>query len=185
MGNPPSPEDFVMAASQSHQYEIQAARAAMAQAAIRPRCSPVPAIKKVSWSVILLIAGLSVMVEALARTGLITMLADVLHAASNASPNGAAAVARSSIAFASNVINNLAAGLIGRSTLAIAHASQHVTNASLIGVDLGPNLSVTGSLATLPWITAIRRESEDVGIWRFLRVGVVVMPPGLILALAT
>ena len=147
------------------------------------RSSPVPAIKEVSWSVILLVAGLFVMVEAIARTGLITMLADVLHAASNTSPNGAAAAAGITIAVASNLINNLPAGLIARSTLVIAHASQRVTDAVLIGVDLGPNLSVTGSLATILWLTAIRREGENVGFWRFLRVGVVVMPPALVLAL--
>lgn len=147
------------------------------------RSSPVPAIKEMSWSVILLVAGLFVMVEAIARTGLIAMLADVLHAAANTSPNGAAAAAGSTIAVASNLINNLPASLIARSTLIIAHTSQRVTDAALIGVDLGPNLSITGSLATILWLTAIRREGEDVGFWRFITVGAVVMPPALILAL--
>ena len=54
----------------------------------------------------------------------------------------------------------------------------------MIGVDLGPNLSVTGSLATILWLTAIRREGEEAGFWRFLKVGVLVTPPALILALA-
>ncbi len=54
----------------------------------------------------------------------------------------------------------------------------------LIGVDLGPNLSITGSLATILWLSAIRREGEHVGFWRFLKVGAVVMPPALILAIA-
>jgi arsenical pump membrane protein len=44
-------------------------------------------------------------------------------------------------------------------------------DAVLIGVDLGPNLSITGSLATLLWLTAIRREGEPVGFWRFLKLG--------------
>jgi arsenical pump membrane protein len=54
----------------------------------------------------------------------------------------------------------------------------------MIGVDLGPNLSVTGSLATILWLAAIRREGENVGFWTFLRIGIVVMPPALLLALA-
>ena len=54
----------------------------------------------------------------------------------------------------------------------------------LIGVDLGPNLSVTGSLATILWLTAIRREGQDVSFWRFLTLGALVMPPALGLALA-
>ena len=51
-------------------------------------------------------------------------------------------------AVASNLINNLPVGLIGASALH-ASASGHLANAMLAGIDLGPNLSVTGSLATI------------------------------------
>ncbi|MFC6051037.1 ArsB/NhaD family transporter, partial [Methylobacterium hispanicum] len=64
-----------------------------------------------------------------------------------------------------------------------AHAPETVAGAILIGVDLGPNLSVTGSLATILWLTAIRREGEDVSAWSFLKLGLLVMPPALALAL--
>ena len=57
-------------------------------------------------------------------------------------------------------------------------------SAITIGIDLGPNLSVTGSLATILWLIAIRREGEDVSAVRFLRTGAVVMPVTLLLALA-
>jgi arsenical pump membrane protein len=59
-----------------------------------------------------------------------------------------------------------------------------VAGAVLVGINLGPNLSVTGSLATILWLLAIRREGEDVSAWRFLRLGALVMPPALLLALA-
>jgi arsenical pump membrane protein len=52
----------------------------------------------------------------------------------------------------------------------------------LIGVDLGPNLSVTGSLATVLWLIALRREGERIDGWQFLKAGVVVMPPALLLS---
>ena len=58
-----------------------------------------------------------------------------------------------------------------------------MTSAVLIGVDIGPNLSVTGSLATILWLTALRREGQSVGAGTFLKLGVLVMPPALILAL--
>ncbi len=45
-------------------------------------------------------------------------------------------------------------------------------NAVLVGVDLGPNLSVTGSLATIFWLIAIQREGQEVGFWRFLKWGI-------------
>ena len=35
-----------------------------------------------------------------------------------------------------------------------------MTGAMLIGVDLGPNLSITGSLATILWLVAMRREGQ-------------------------
>jgi arsenical pump membrane protein len=54
----------------------------------------------------------------------------------------------------------------------------------LIGVNLGPNLSVTGSLATILWLLALRREGHDVSAWRFLRLGLMVMPPALILSVS-
>jgi arsenical pump membrane protein len=59
-----------------------------------------------------------------------------------------------------------------------------VTRAVLIGVDLGPNLSVTGSLATILWLTALRRDGLTVGSFAFLRLGALIMPPALLLALA-
>jgi arsenical pump membrane protein len=58
-----------------------------------------------------------------------------------------------------------------------------ITGAVLIGVDLGPNLSVTGSLATILWLTALRREGVHVGARAFLALGVRVMPPALLGAL--
>jgi arsenical pump membrane protein len=58
-----------------------------------------------------------------------------------------------------------------------------VSGAVLIGVDLGPNLSVTGSLATILWLSALRREGLSIGTWAFLKIGSVVMIPALVLSL--
>ena len=67
--------------------------------------------------------------------------------------------------------------------MAQAQPPRLVVDGLLIGVDLGPNLSITGSLATILWLQAIRREGEDVGFWPFLKVGAVAMPLALIAAL--
>jgi arsenical pump membrane protein len=58
-----------------------------------------------------------------------------------------------------------------------------LAHAVLVGVDLGPNLSVTGSLATILWLIALRREDAEISGWEFLRVGIVAMPVALLLAL--
>jgi arsenical pump membrane protein len=129
------------------------------------------------------VAGLFVLVEALAATGVIAQLARQLVAGVERSPDATAWISGGLVAVASNLVNNLPAGLVASSAVALAHPPQQVIDALLIGVDLGPNLSVTGSLATILWLTAIRREGENVGFWRFLKLGAIVMPPAFVLAL--
>ncbi len=150
---------------------------------VRERSSPWPVIKGVAWSVIPLVAGLFVLVEGLDQAGLVGLLAHALQGATAQSARGAGALAGTALALGSNLTNNLPAGLLAAATAKAAHAPRVVTDALLIGVDLGPNLSVTGSLATILWLKAIRREGEDVGFWRFFKVGALVMPPALALAL--
>ena len=87
-------------------------------------------------------------------------------------------------ALGDNIANNLPAGLVAGAVASSDHLPRAVTDALLIGVDLGPNLSVTGSLATILWLVALRREAIEVSAWRFLEVGWLVMFPALILALA-
>jgi arsenical pump membrane protein len=58
-----------------------------------------------------------------------------------------------------------------------------IRHAVLIGVDLGPNLSVTGSLATILWLVALRRDGENVTFFEFLRFGAIVMTPALALSI--
>jgi arsenical pump membrane protein len=140
--------------------------------------------KDVSWSVLPLVAGLFVLVEALEKTGVLAMLADLLKGYAHAAPTETAWGAGALIAVLCNLVNNLPAGLIAGAAVHAADVPEKVAGAILIGVDLGPNLSVTGSLATILWLTAIRREGQDVGAWTFLKLGLLVMPPALALALA-
>ncbi|MCK2053058.1 arsenic transporter [Methylobacterium sp. 37f] len=140
--------------------------------------------RDVSWSVLPLVAGLFVLVEALETTGVLKMIADALKQAASAAPTETAWGAGTLIAVLCNLVNNLPAGLIAGAAVQTAHVPDTVAGAVLIGVDIGPNLSVTGSLATILWLTAIRREGQDVGFWRFFKLGLLVMPPALLLALA-
>jgi arsenical pump membrane protein len=148
------------------------------------REAPWTVLRGVSWSVLPLVAGLFVLVESLNRTGVIAALASALAGWVAQSATGAALGGGALIAIGSNLMNNLPAGLIASSALAQASVPDPVTGALLIGVDLGPNLSVTGSLATILWLLALRREGQAVGFWDFLKLGALVMPPALLLALA-
>jgi arsenical pump membrane protein len=148
---------------------------------IRERKAPWRVLRDMSWGVLPLVAGLFVLVEALAKTGAIMMITGLL---SEGKPiTWLAGAAGATVALASNLMNNLPVGLIAGSAVQGADVSDHVTRAILIGVDLGPNLSVTGSLATILWLTALRREGQAIGAGAFLKLGVLVMPPALVLAI--
>jgi len=147
------------------------------------RQSPLPILKDISWSVLPLVAGLFVLVAGLNQTGALSALARNLHDAAAASPQATSWVAGIVIAIASNLVNNLPMGLIAAATSHAAGVPAHVAGAILIGVDLGPNLSVTGSLATILWLIALRRERVEIAPLRFLRYGLLVMPPALMLSL--
>ncbi|BBC03367.1 MULTISPECIES: arsenic transporter [Bradyrhizobium] len=147
------------------------------------RKSPLSVARDVSWSVLPLVAGLFILVEGLNRTGVLPELAEQLKRTAVLSPHGTSWGAGIITAIFSNLVNNLPMGLIAATTTQAAQASHHITGAVLIGVDLGPNLSVTGSLATILWLIALRREGEHVDALRFLRLGILVMPPALVLSL--
>lgn len=147
------------------------------------RQNPLETLRGVSWSVLPLVAGLFVVVEAVNKTGVTAMLAEQLTALAAQSQAQAIAIAGTSVALLSNLVNNLPAGLFAGSTVQAANVSDALAGAVLIGVDLGPNLSVTGSLATILWLTALRREGLHIGAIDFLKLGVVIMIPALVAAL--
>ena len=140
---------------------------------IRDSTPPWQALRGVSWSVLPLVAGLFVMVAALDQAGLVRVLSGFARA--GIGPVGAG------LGLLSNLANNLPVGLLAAHLFAQAPAGAKA--AALIGVDLGPNLSVTGSLATILWLNALRREGMEMSAWRFLVLGAVMMPPALALAL--
>ena len=148
------------------------------------RKNPWNTIRRISWGVLPLVAGLFVLVEALDKTGLIAAIGARLRDEAARSETAATWGAGIVVALVSNLMNNLPAGLVAAGAVRSAQVPDHVRRAVLIGVDLGPNLSVTGSLATILWLTALRREGLTVDAWTFLKLGALVMPPALVLAIA-
>jgi arsenical pump membrane protein len=147
------------------------------------RQKPWAVFKGVSWGVLPLVAGLFVLVEALAMTGVIAELAKALQRWTQLAPAQATWGTGILLAVATNLMNNLPAGLIAGSVGQLASLPGQTTAALVVAVDLGPNLSITGSLATLLWLIAVRREGLHVSAWTFLKLGMLVMPPALLAAL--
>ena len=147
------------------------------------RKSPWIVIKDVSWSVLPLVAGLFIIVEALSKTGIIQSLTNLVQESSLHSVSTAAWSSGLGIAFACNLMNNLPAGLVAAYAVQSSHIPEIVKSSILIGVDLGPNLSITGSLATILWVVALRREGQNVSALTFLKIGFWIMLIALIFAL--
>jgi arsenical pump membrane protein len=85
----------------------------------------------------------------------------------------AAIAAASSIA-----VNNLPAAV-----LLSAHAPVH-PRALLLGLDLGPNLAVTGSLSAVLWLQAARSVKAEASIVTYSRLGLLLVPLTLAGAIA-
>jgi arsenical pump membrane protein len=160
-----------------------AAVVAVAVVAWRDRTIPGRIAKDVSWSVLPLVAGLFVIVEALQNAGLLRLGLLGMETLAAMPAWASKASAALGVALLSNGVNNLPVGLM--SGVAIRHAQETgiVAHAILIGVDLGPNLSVTGSLATILWLIALRRENVEITAREFLKFGAIAMPLALAAAL--
>jgi arsenical pump membrane protein len=131
-----------------------------------------------------LVAGLFILVEAIDSIGAMRLSAAAMHWVEKLLPISGAMLTAGVVGIGNNLVNNLPLGLIAGSTLKLTHAHGLIANAVLIAVDLGPNLSVTGSLATILWLIALRREGVHIDFRDFLKVGAIAMPIALALAIA-
>jgi arsenical pump membrane protein len=151
-----------------------AALFAMRVVAWRDRSIPLRIAKAVSWPVLPLVAGLFVIVEALQNAGLLHLGLTGL---------GALEATANWVALLSNGMNHLPVGLMSGAAIRHSQDTTVVAHATLIGVDLGPNLSVTGSLAAILWLIARRRENVEITAWEFFKIGIIAMPLALIAGL--
>jgi arsenical pump membrane protein len=150
---------------------------------VKERSSPLVLAREISWETLALVAGLFVMVGAIDSIGAMRYTTEFLLWAQHLGLNASELVTGFVVGIANNLINNLPLGLIAGSTLHAAQVKGPIANAVLIGVDLGPNLSITGSLATILWLIALRRENLNVSFWDFLKVGAIAMPIALLASL--
>ena len=146
------------------------------------RRSPLPLLEDLSWSTILLVAGLFIMVSAVEGLGTLAITTAALHWAADLVPLAGTSLVSMTIGVADNLLNNLPLGLVAGATVQAVHPAGLIANAVLVGVDLGPNLSVTGSLATILWLLALRKEKLDVSAWDFLKAGALTMPIAMVSA---
>ncbi len=125
------------------------------------------------------VLGLGVIVAAASGHGLSSAVAGLL-------PDGDSLTDLMLIAAVSavlaNLVNNLPATLIV--VPVAASLGPGAVLATLIGVNIGPNLTYVGSLATLLWRRVLRGEGVELELREFLVLGGLTVPPALVAATA-
>ena len=123
------------------------------------------------------VLALGVVVTAAGNHGLSSVVDSLIpQGASLPALLGVAAVS----AVLANLVNNLPATLI---IVAVVSASAPGgVLAMLIGVNVGPNLTYVGSLATLLWRRIVHAHDEDVDTREFLKLGALTVPASLVAA---
>ena len=81
-------------------------------------------------------------------------------------------------AILANLVNNLPATLILVPVAAPSGAAAVL--AVLIGVNVGPNLTYVGSLATLLWRRVLHVEDHEIELGEFVRLGALTVPAGVV-----
>ncbi len=132
-------------------------------------------LREIPWPLFPFVIGLFVVVRGVENLGLAAQAASGLtHMGNN--PLTTVLWTASSAALASNVVNNIPAALLARSILQAAHASPPALYGALLGTNIGPNMTLFGSLATMLVLTTARKKGEDIRGLDFFKVGVVVTP---------
>jgi len=125
------------------------------------------------------VAALGVVVRGVSDAGLGRLVDRLLPAGSSLwSLLAVAAVA----AVLANLVNNLPAILL--LLPAAAAAGPGSVLACLVGVNIGPNLTYVGSLATLLWRRVLRERDAEPAVAEFLQLGGLTVPAGLLAATA-
>jgi arsenical pump membrane protein len=145
----------------------------------RRRTTPTAVIRAVGIPFLLFVLALGVVVSAVVGNGLDAGLATVLRPLANGSDTLPALLGWAGVAAVlANLINNLPAVLV---LLPLASGTPAVL-AVLIGVNLGPNLTYVGSLATLLWRRVLHHHDTRPNLAEFTRLGLLTVPLSLVLA---
>lgn len=138
-----------------------------------------------SLSLLLYVAGLLVLVRGVEAVGLTTAVVGWLTTALRG-PFEAVAAGALATAVGANLINNVPAVLVVLSGAGAGHLPGPVRLPFLlgtqVGADLGPNLTPVGSLSTMLWLVIVRRRGVELSTLQYLKLGAVVTPATLLVA---
>ncbi len=146
---------------------------------------PVETIKSAPWQVVWFSIGLYVVVYGLKNAGLTDIVASWIVALSE--QGGATAVIGTGFLAAglSSIMNNMPTIMI--MDIAIDQVgyigNEALVYANILGSNLGPKMTPIGSLATLLWLHVLAQKGVKIGWGEYMKVGLVITPPVLLVAL--
>ncbi|PIM68944.1 arsenic transporter [Streptomyces sp. JV178] len=144
------------------------------RALVRRSTTPVALFRSISLPFLAFVLALAIVVRAVVDNGLANALGRVMPSGSGLMALlGVAALA----ALIANVINNLPAVLV--LVPLAAPLGTGAVLAVLLGVNIGPNLTYAGSLATLLWRRIVHHHDHDVDLGEFTRLGLLTVPAAL------
>jgi arsenical pump membrane protein len=153
-----------------------AAAAALALV-LRERPRPVEVVRAAEPTFLAFVLGLGMVVQAASQHGLSTAVDSLLPQGTSLPVLLAVAAVSAVVA---NLVNNLPATLI---ILPVAASSgPGAVLAMLVGVNIGPNLTYVGSLATLLWRRIVHAHDQETDIGEFTRLGLQTVPLALMAA---
>jgi len=132
-------------------------------------------VNDISWSVFPFVIGLFVVVRGIENIGIAEFATQSMtHADCKKLLD--IGIVMTGTALGSNMINNIPMALLATSILKHAHSCLINQYAALIGCNIGANLTITGSLATMLVITSARKKGEDIKPLDFARIGLIITP---------
>jgi len=146
---------------------------------VRERRPPRAVLRAIEPPFLVFVLGLAIVVRAAGDHGLQSVVDGLI-------PHGDGLLALLAVAaiaaVVANLLNNLPATLIVLPVAAAAGPGPVL--AMLIGVNVGPNLTYVGSLATLLWRRVLHAHDHDTDLGEFVKLGALTVPPILIASTA-
>lgn len=144
----------------------------LAALVIRHDERPRDLMREIEWGVFPFFASLVVIVAGAARAGLVDAAATTLREL-GAHPLGPVLVGLATT-LAANAMNNLPAAVMTGAALERAlTVDPTIVAAALVGIDIGPNFTTLGSIATLLWLMQLRRRGIAMTQLDYVRASVV------------
>ena len=149
---------------------------------------PVKRTKRISWTVVLFVISLFIVVKGLEVSGVNAMIGSLIVSIVGQNPVYATFFISMASAFMCNVVNNIPmTAMMVPITSPIAttpHMVLAMAYSLVIGSNIGANITITGALAGLLWLECAKVENWSTGVSDFIKIGLTVTPLVIIAASA-